>query len=258
MQYRRLYYRDKKSYVLLLLACLLVSAGSFFCGYNLAGNDPFVFIRGVFADTSPAVVSIQSISTSEENGSAGKLNIGSGSGLIISSKGYIVTNFHVISQTEELYIALSDGRKTTGEIVGVYPESDLAVLRIELNDLPVAVLGDSDAVQVGDVSFAIGNPGGEQFARSLTMGVISGTGREMVLDDGHHYSLLQTDAAINPGNSGGPLVNAHGEVIGINSVKIAEDNFEGMGFAIPINTVKQVISEICPQALADDTFSEER
>lgn len=258
MKYRRLYHDSKKKYVLFMLACLLVSASSFFFGYNLTPTDKFEFISDVFVNTSPAVVSVQSISTSEEEGTSGKLYIGSGSGLIISAQGYIVTNFHVISQAEEIYISLSDGRNSEGTVIGVYPESDLALLKIDLPDLPVAILGDSDAVEVGDLSFAIGNPGGEQFARSLTMGVISGTGREMVLNDGHHYTLIQTDAAINPGNSGGPLVNSRGEVIGINSVKIVDADFEGMGFAIPINTVCQVIEKIYPEALQSAVFATDK
>ena len=106
--------------------------------------------------------------------------------------------------------------------------------------------------------FAIGNPGGEQFARSLTMGVISGVERQLLLSDGYEYNLLQTDAAINPGNSGGPLVDCHGCVIGINSVKIVDADFEGMGFAIPINTVRQVLEEDDPDLFSQAAFAKEK
>lgn len=169
---------------------------------------------------------------------------GSGSGVIFSSDGYIITNNHVISGADKIFVHLADGRQCEATLIGQDKRCDLALLRIELPDLPVATLGDSDKVVVGELALAIGNPGGERFARSLTMGVISGLNRLVETSEGSQFKLIQTDAAINPGNSGGPLVNSRGEVIGINSVKIADANFEGMGFAIPVNTVRRVIDDL--------------
>lgn len=169
---------------------------------------------------------------------------GSGSGVIFAEEGYIITNSHVISGAEKIFVHLADGRQCEATLLGNDKRSDLALLRIDLTDLQVAPLGDSDTVVVGELALAIGNPGGERFARSLTMGVISGLNRLVETAEGSQFKLIQTDAAINPGNSGGPLVNNRGEVIGINSVKIADANFEGMGFAIPINTVRRVMDDL--------------
>lgn len=169
---------------------------------------------------------------------------GSGSGVIFAKEGYIITNSHVISGAEKIFVHLADGRQCEATLLGNDKRSDLALLRIDLPDLQVAPLGDSDTVVVGELALAIGNPGGERFARSLTMGVISGLNRLVETSEGSQFKLIQTDAAINPGNSGGPLVNGRGEVIGINSVKIADANFEGMGFAIPINTVRRVMDDL--------------
>ncbi|MEG1662299.1 MAG: trypsin-like peptidase domain-containing protein, partial [Clostridiales bacterium] len=165
-------------------------------------------------------------------------------GVIISAKGYIVTNYHVIADAVALDVYLSDGRKASGQLIGSDSSVDLALLKIDLPDLAVAKLGNSDNLAVGQLAFAIGNPGGAQFTRSMTMGLISGLNRELELPDGNIYNLIQTDAAINPGNSGGPLVDIYGEVIGITSIKIVDTYFEGMGFAIPIATVVRVIDEL--------------
>ncbi len=260
---QRLYRSSRKKYIIFPLALIIISASAFLFGMSLKddqsvwrrqNNDLLTLVPQVYAELSPTVVSVQAIQGNSELNS-NELKVGTGSGLIISTDGYIITNYHVIVGATDIIINLSDGRQSAAEIVGCYPASDLVLLKIDLADLAVATLGDSDAVLIGDFAFAIGNPGGEQFARSLTMGVISGLERQLALPDGHNYSLIQTDAAINPGNSGGPLVNCRGEVIGINSVKIVDADFEGMGFAIPINTVKQVIIDIEPSALAHAIYS---
>ncbi|MDO4582063.1 MAG: trypsin-like peptidase domain-containing protein [Bacillota bacterium] len=199
-------------------------------------SEPGAFIRDIAAEVSPSVVFIKNISADNEH----PLN-GTGSGLIIDTNGTIVTNYHVIAEAAQIAVVLCDGREIQAELLGAYPGSDIAVLDVEADGLTPAQLGDSDKLAVGDLVFAIGNPGGEQFTSSLTCGVISGIDRQIILDDGNMKQLLQTDAAINPGNSGGPLVNSRGEVIGINSIKIIDVNFEGMGFAIPINIVQKVI-----------------
>ncbi len=169
---------------------------------------------------------------------------GSGSGIIFSDDGHILTNNHVIDQAHKIFVHLADGRQFEAALLGSDPRSDLALLKIEADNLAVANLGDSEQVAVGELALAIGNPGGERYARSLTVGVISGLNRIVETNEGNQFKLIQTDAAINPGNSGGPLVNSNGQVIGINTIKIANAEFEGMGFAIPINTARKVIDDL--------------
>ncbi len=178
---------------------------------------------------------------------------GNGSGIIISSDGYIVTNHHVIENGKDITVILSDANRSTIEesnkneyrakLIGADPKTDLAILKIDAEGLPSAQLGDSSTLEVGDRAFAIGNPLGQEFAGSFTGGYISALNRTIQVD-GRELTLIQTDAAINPGNSGGALVNSNGEVIGINTVKIAIDNVEGMGFAIPINEALPVINDL--------------
>ena len=256
-------YRGKQGkYLLIPLAALLIAAGIFLSagGQSAADTDigydydTFAFIGKIAEKVSPAVVSVRSISSG--GGQEGEdLLLGTGSGVIFSADGYLITNYHVISGADKVLISLADGREAVADIIASYAESDLALLSIDLESLPLATLGDSDQVQVGNIVFAIGNPGGEQFARSLTMGVVSGLERDLRLSDGYGYKLLQTDAAINPGNSGGPLVDCYGRVIGINSIKIVDADFEGMGFAIPINTVRDVISQDMPEVFSRAVFA---
>jgi len=168
----------------------------------------------------------------------------SGSGIIIDSNGYIVTNNHVIEGAANITVKLSSGKSLAAKVVGADSRSDLAVIKIDAVNLPVAKLGDSSRVKVGDLAIAIGNPLGEEFAGTVTSGIISALNRTIQYD-GSVYRVLQTDAAINPGNSGGALCNKDGEVIGINSLKIgASDNAEGMGFAISINEAKTIINSL--------------
>ena len=168
---------------------------------------------------------------------------GAGSGVIISSDGYIVTNFHVLDNAQEISVALADGRNFTGRVIGLDAPTDLGVVKIEATGLPVAVLGDSDSLVVGEPAIAIGNPLGNDFKGSVTSGVISALNRSLEIGE-RRFKLIQTDAAINPGNSGGALVNADAQVIGINSAKIAFQGVEGIGFAIPINTARPIIQQI--------------
>ncbi len=168
---------------------------------------------------------------------------GSGSGVIISEDGYIVTNYHVIAKAERIMVYLADGREVEAAVRGSDPDTDLAVLKINAENLPVSVLGDSNLVKVGELVVAIGNPLGYEFARSVTAGVISAKERHITIQD-QKFKLIQTDAAINPGNSGGALVNSRGEIIGINSAKLVISGVEGMGFAIPISDAKPIINEL--------------
>ena len=252
MRSRRVWAKRKIEAFFIPLAALFIAAGLFFaCAgrpFPAGGSitheaSAFDFIGEIAELVSPAVVSVESVHAV----SSEMLQVGSGSGFIFSPDGYIITNYHVIGGAEGITVSLADGRQAPAALIASYPENDLALLRIDLPDLPTVELGDSNAVQVGNIVFAIGNPGGAQFARSLTMGVISGRERQLTLTDGNEYTLLQTDAAINPGNSGGPLVDCFGRVIGVTSVKIVDKEFEGMGFAIPINTVRDVLQVEEPQ-----------
>lgn len=167
-----------------------------------------------------------------------------GSGVIFDKKGYIVTNNHVVGNNRQVNVALSDGQVVTGKVIGTDSVTDLAVVKIPGSDkLPVAEFGYSDSLQPGETAVAIGNPLGLEFRGTVTVGVISALNRTL---DGveQQIKLIQTDAAINPGNSGGALCTADGKVIGINSAKIAKAGVEGMGFAIPINQVKVIVSQL--------------
>ncbi len=168
---------------------------------------------------------------------------GSGSGIIISQDGYIVTNEHVIADANEITVILNSGEECVATLVGADARTDLAVLKINKKGLTAAPLGDSNLVEVGDLAVAIGNPLGQELAGTVTVGVISAVNRKMTVD-GRTYNLIQTDAAINPGNSGGALVNKYGQVIGINSIKMSQDGVEGIGFAIAMSEAKPIIDDL--------------
>lgn len=169
---------------------------------------------------------------------------GSGSGIIISDDGYIVTNQHVIDGATEISVILNTGEELTAELIGQDVKTDLAVLKVSTeNKLPAATLGDSETLQVGELAVAIGNPMGQEFSGSVTAGIISAVNRTMTIDN-RTYNLIQTDAAINSGNSGGALINQYGEIIGINSVKLSSSGVEGMGFAIAISEAKPIIDDL--------------
>ena len=179
-----------------------------------------------------------------------------GSGVIISKDGYILTNNHIIdtsSSTTSKYYTVSDANKVLvylyeednpveAKIIGSDSVTDLAILKIDRNDLTPAEIGDSDSVQVGEFAMAIGNP--LDMRNTVTSGIISGTNREIEDENGTMYTLIQTDAAINAGNSGGALVNADGKLIGINTLKMSGTGIEGMGFAIPINSTTDISEQL--------------
>ena len=165
-----------------------------------------------------------------------------GSGVIISEQGYILTNNHVIAGADEIQVALTDGRQADAQVVGTDPETDVAVLKISLNNLPSITFGQSDVLRVGDVVLAIGNPFG--VGQTVTQGIVSATERSH-LGISTYENFIQTDAAINPGNSGGALINAAGELVGINTaIYTRSGGSQGVGFAIPANTVKMVMKQI--------------
>lgn len=177
---------------------------------------------------------------------------GTGSGFIYDSNGHIVTNYHVIENAQEVSVTLADGRTLPATIVGTDPSNDLAVIRIEAEELPAPLaLGDSDSLRVGQFVVAIGNPFGQ--VGTLTVGVISALGRIIESPDGRFIGeAIQTDAAINPGNSGGPLLDLQGRVIGVNSQIISPAGANvGIGFAVPVNTVRRVV----PQLIAKGRYS---
>lgn len=173
---------------------------------------------------------------------------GSGSGIIISEDGYVVTNQHVIDGASEISVILNTGEEFSAKLVGQDTKTDLAVLKIDAGNtkLTSAVLGDSTSVEVGELAVAIGNPLGQEFSGSVTSGIISAVNRTMTVE-GRTYNLLQTDAAINSGNSGGALINKYGEVIGINSIKLSKAGVEGLGFAIAISEAEPVIESLMGQ-----------
>jgi len=165
-----------------------------------------------------------------------------GSGVIVSGDGYILTNYHVVEGADEIEVGLADGRKSAASVVGTDPETDLAVIRIKADKLPVIVLGDPEGARVGDVVLAIGNPFG--VGQTVTLGIISALGRNN-LHINHFENFIQTDAAINFGNSGGALVDTRGNLLGINSAIYSQTGGSvGIGFAIPVSTAKTVLDAI--------------
>lgn len=191
----------------------------------------------------PSIVMIKNKVTVNRGFSIGTLQSGTGSGIIYSEDGYIITNQHVIDGANEIQVTLHDGRTFKARVLGQDSKTDLAVLKIDATNLPAATFGDSSKLKVGELAVAIGNPMGERFSGSVTAGIISALDRSISIGE-NELKLIQTDAAINPGNSGGALVNKSGEVIGINSIKLSAPNVEGMGFAIPIDDALPIIKEL--------------
>ena len=204
-------------------------------------------IADVLEETSKAVVGISKL---QEKGNSiflqdGGTKLGLGTGIIVSENGYIVTNEHVSgSKYSNCYVTLENGKEYLANVVWEDQDLDLSIIKINANNLPYVIFGDSDKIRIGEKVYAIGNPIGFEFRRTVTGGIISAVDRTIKIEENDKVSymedLIQTDATINPGNSGGPLINPQGEVIGINSVKI--ESAEAIGFAIPINIIKPIIS----------------
>lgn len=209
------------------------SADNYDTAGGMAGED-------IYKKVSPSVVSV--ISTTAEG-------TGSGSGVIMSSDGYIITNNHVVEGAQSVSVQLSDDTSLDAEIVGTDEQTDLAVIKVTpTTELTAAEFGDSDELEPGEYAYAIGSPGGVQFANTITGGRISAINRDLTVND-RVMTLIQTDASINNGNSGGALINKYGQVVGITSAKLSGNAFgsatvEGMGFAIPINTAKDIVDEL--------------
>ena len=177
----------------------------------------------------------------------GASNLGLGTGFIVSNDGYIVTNQHVSGEKNSTcYVTLESGKTYKASVIWADVDLDLSIIKINVNNLDYLILGDSDKIKIAEQVYAIGNPIGFEFQRTVTSGIISGLNRTIKIEEDGKTSymedLIQTDATINPGNSGGPLINKNGEVLGINSVKIT--SAEGIGFAIPINIIKPIIEQL--------------
>ncbi|MCD6391787.1 MAG: trypsin-like peptidase domain-containing protein [Dehalococcoidia bacterium] len=208
-------------------------------------NTPTISLpdfRPVVDKVMPSVVSITTEFVTSDFFGRQYIEHVSGSGILIDSEGYIVTNNHVVEGARSIYLELVDGRSFSADIVGTDPLSDLAVIKIDATDLPYANWGDSSTLSLGEWVLAIGNALGEGII--VSQGIVSRLNTSVDVGGNTLYGLIQTTAAINPGNSGGPLVNMAGEVIGITSVKIVASAVEGMGFAISSNEAKPVIEDI--------------
>jgi serine protease DegS len=218
------------------------------------GSGPYSY-AGAVDQASPSVVNIYTSRTVRESVNPlferffnlntpqrSRKQTGLGSGVIFTDNGYIITNYHVVKSAEDIRVSLYDGRDFAAKFIGADPETDLAILHIEIQDLSAIRLGDSNKLRVGDVVLAIGNPFG--VGQTVTMGIISATGRDH-LGLNTFENFIQTDAAINPGNSGGALVNARGELIGINTAIFSQSGgSHGIGFAIPVDMAKTVLDQI--------------
>lgn len=226
--------------------------------YEIVSTDsPVVAIAD---KVSPSVVGIVATYSINDFFFGSRQSGSEGSGIIIDAEnGYVVTNNHVIEKSLstrsnrllpgaqiEVILPREPDKRYPATVVGRDSETDIALLKIEAKNLVAAELGDSDDLKVGELAVAIGNPGGSKFLSSVTAGIISGLDRDIgwTSEEGNVYTLIQTDAAINPGNSGGALVNSKGQVIGVNTVKITASGYEGLGFAIPINRVKEITDSL--------------
>ena len=212
---------------------------------SFASDNNAMSAADIYKKVAPAVVMVSTKSIQSINGWFQQETEGMGSGFIINTDGYILTNYHVIEGAKEVTVTLSDGREVKASVVNYDENQDVAMIKINENiEVPgVVELGDSDALQPGEEVLAIGNPLSKELSSTLTKGIVSALNRSVETETGVNTNLIQTDAAINSGNSGGPLINTKGQVVGINTLK-ASDGAEGIGFAIPINDVKDKIESL--------------
>ena len=250
-----------------VLALVLVAAVSFgggFAGYLVAsknGGQTVMYqaasggsatstsstggsLSDVASAVTPSVVVVTTEQIVTDNYFWGGQQVlsGAGSGVILTTDGYIVTNYHVVEGAQQVTVTLHDDSTYTATVVGSDQQSDIALLKIDATGLTPAVLGDSDSVQVGEVVIAVGNPMGT-LGGTVTDGIVSALNRDISVE-GNEMTLMQTSAAISPGNSGGGLFNTNGELIGIVNAKYSDEDAEGLGFAIPVNTMKTVVQDL--------------
>ncbi len=219
---------------------------------TISGNIESI-VEAVYEKSANSCVGIRTKVWVQNIFGSSQKTAGEGSGVIYKSNGYIITNYHVIADvvndysensSVEVFLMSDPQNPVEAKIVGYNISADLAVVKIEKTKLPAIELADSSTIKVGQYAVAIGCPGGIEFLNSVSYGTISGLNRTITIDTIGEMDLIQTDAAINPGNSGGALLNSKGQLIGINSSKLVDESFEGMGFAIPTNNVKKVVDEI--------------
>ncbi len=247
--------RNKLAFSIILILLTITTLGLFSCASQTetssenmpvvqpVSQSPMLTIAEVVTKVRPAVVSINVEITAYDFFNRPVKEEGAGSGWIIDSDGYIVTNNHVVQDADNVTITLSDGRIFQAKMVNTDPLTDLAVVKIDVQDLPVLAIGNSARLNVGDGVIAIGNALGQGI--SATSGIVSVVDVSLDASPGQTLlGLIQTDAAINPGNSGGPLVNMAGEVIGINSIKVSQVGVEGMGYAISMNEADPIINTL--------------
>lgn len=220
--------------------------------YSPASPDGVLTTTEVYNKVLPSVVSITCVFDSRglnfQGFSYGGEVMGTGTGIIMTDDGYIMTNHHVVNGAKSIQITTHDGSQYDADVVGMDERSDIAVIKVAASGLSAAEYGDSSKVQVGEKAIVIGNPLSMQFAGTLTQGVISSTERQLTDTDSNGYTfiatLIQTDAAVNPGNSGGPLINDKGQIVGVVTSKIADTDIEGIGFAVPSNIAQSIAEEL--------------
>ena len=256
MIFKRFFSRYRLLLVIGAVVAILVVAAACSGGSDNGQTPSFLSLEqqvsSVFEETSPSVVNITTIILDrDEQMRPLPPQVGTGSGFIVDKEGHIVTNNHVVAGATEVQVTWPNGQTVSAEVVGTDPSADLAVLKIDISvsDEMIASLGDSDTLRVGNLAVAIGSPFG--FQQTLTVGVVSALGRSLQAQDGYGTEIrevIQTDAAINPGSSGGPLFDSNGDVIGVTTaIFTLGGGFEGIGFAIPINTVKEVMPDLIGQ-----------
>lgn len=256
-------YVTRKAFIITLIICMLATSGLTIGGYTLAMNMGMTSttkrvsatnytlskatgseksIEEIIAMNENAVVEIRTETVSTDFWLQNYVTEGAGSGVIIDSKGYIITNNHVIEGASKIKVTLKDGTELQANLVGTDPLNDVAVIKVNATNLTAATYGDSSELSVGDLVIAIGNPLG-QLGGTATQGIISALDRELTIDN-NTLTLLQTDASINPGNSGGGLFDQYGHLVGIVVAKSSGSDVEGLGFAIPINTAADVAKQL--------------
>ena len=207
-----------------------------------AEDENALSLQEIYAKVIPSVASISCVLP---NGTS------SGTGIVMSQDGYVITNYHVIESAQQIYVTLEDDSQFVADLVGGDETSDLAVLKVDATNLTPAEFGDSDALRVGDAVVAIGDPLGAELRGTMTDGIVSAINRDVNLS-GRQMTMIQTNAALNSGNSGGPLINCYGQVIGINTMKMrnystTSATVEGLGFAIPMTSAKPILDELIEQ-----------
>ena len=224
------------------MACMVLLCIGLLCGSASAAALVVIDLADMVDETSPSVVEVFTETKQVSSRFQEYVTEGAGSGVVLTEDGYIVTNHHVIDGAGTIRVRLSNGEAYPAVLTGTDEKTDLAVIKIDASGLTAARLADSSSVRVGDFVIAIGNPLGE-LGGTVTEGIISAKGREITID-GQPMTLLQTSAAVNPGNSGGGLFNLDGELVGVVNAKSSGEDIEGLAFAIPANTVKEITQEL--------------